>query len=235
MQKKSTKKHWDDYWTSHDHQGVVVHKEIVENIYKNVEVKGKKTLEIGGGMAGDSFELAKNGADVYILDYSKSALEEVEKYAKKQKIKVTTVEADAYKLPFKENTFDLIFHQGFLEHFRDPENLLAEQYRVLKEGGIIVADVPQKFTTYTLKKQLAIRRGKWFAGWETQFSVDELEKMLKDTGFTPIDAYGWGYYGKLHAIRNMKLGKWYKNIWDKIENSRAKLYLSWCIGVVAKK
>lgn len=235
MTQKSTKKHWEDYWSSHDHQGIVVHKELIDNIIKVINVNGKKTLEIGGGMAGDSFELAKKGADVYILDYSKKALEEVEKYAKKVKIKIHPIEADAYKLPFKDETFDLIFHQGFLEHFRDPLNLLFEQYRVLKKGGIIVVDVPQKFTTYTLKKQLAIRRGTWFAGWETQFSVKELEGLLRRAGFKPIRAYGWGYYGKLHTIRNLPLGKWYENLWRKIENSRIKLYLCWCIGVIAKK
>ncbi len=48
------------------------------------------------------------------------------------------------KLPFSENSFDLVYHSHVLEHFTCPEakKLLGECYRVLKPGGIIRVVVP---------------------------------------------------------------------------------------------
>jgi len=60
--------------------------------------------------------------------------------------------ADACRMPFREGAFDLVFHQGLMEHFRDPAPLLRENARVLKRGGHLLVDVPQRFHVYTLAK-----------------------------------------------------------------------------------
>ena len=73
-------------------------------------------------------------------------------------------------MPFADGTFDVVFHQGLLEHFRDPLPLLRENIRVLKPGGFLVVDVPQTYHYYTLGKQILIALDRWFAGWETQFT-----------------------------------------------------------------
>lgn len=46
------------------------------------------------------------------------------------------------KLPFKDNTFDLIILYDVLEHFPEPLPILRELYRVCKIGGIIEIKVP---------------------------------------------------------------------------------------------
>lgn len=235
MEKISTKTHWRTYWDRSDHQPLVRHEEMLANILAATSVKGKKILEVGVGMGGDSIFLAKKGAYVTAVDFTKEALDELRRTANSLKIKIETVQVDARKLPFKENSFDIVFHQGFLEHFTNPLEMLLEQKRVLKPGGLLVVDVPQRYTTYTIKKHLLMLLGKWFAGWEREFSVHELEDLLKKAGLIPIRSYGWGYYGKLYNLRRAKLGRWYEKLWQRIEGSRAKCYLSWCIGVIAKK
>lgn len=235
MDRQSTINHWETYWREENHQPLVCHKEMLKNIKKTIEVCGKDILEVGAGMGGDGIYLAKLGANVTSLDFSLKALSEIVKNAEKEKVIIKTIQANAEKIPFPDNSFDLIFHQGFLEHFRDPLKMILEQKRVLKKGGFLVIDVPQKFTTYTLKKHLLMLFGKWFAGWEREFSISELEDIIKKVGMEKTLTYGWGYYGKLYNLRNLNLGKWYKNLWEKIENSRTKLYLNWCIGIIAKK
>lgn len=235
MLKKSTKADWQKYWVSEDHQPQVIHEDLLDNLQRVIEIKGKKILEIGGGMGGDSLYLAKEGAEVTVLDFVKEALNKIKISAKKQKLDLQIVLADARKMPFKDRTFDIVFHQGFLEHFHDPLPLLHEQWRVLKNKGIIVVDVPQKYTTYTIKKHVAMWQKKWFAGWEMEYSIGELEKLLTKCGFKIISSYGWGYYGKLNKIRHLNLGNWYELLWEKIEASRIKLYLVFSIGIVAEK
>lgn len=235
MVKKSTKIHWEKYWKSKDHQPQVVHKELLDNLQKIVTIKGKRILEIGTGMGGDSFYLVKKGAEVTVLDFSSAALKKLRASADKEKVKLHTILADAKKIPLEAESFDIIFHQGFLEHFRNPELYLLEQKRILKKGGFLLVDVPQKFTTYTLKKHFKMWQGKWFSGWEKEYSINQLESLLRKAGLKVVCSYGWGYYGKLYKIRHLKLGRWYQLLWKKIESSKIKLYLTFSIGVIARK
>jgi len=45
--------------------------------------------------------------------------------------------ADAEFLPFRDNSFDLVYSRNVLEHLPNPLNALCEQKRVCKEGGRI--------------------------------------------------------------------------------------------------
>lgn len=235
MDNKSTINHWEIYWHQEGHQSLVCHKEMLENINQVINVRGKNILEVGAGMGGDGIFLAKLGANVSALDFSSKALAEINNNAKKENVIINTIKADAQNIPFPDEYFDLVFHQGFLEHFKDSIKIIKEQKRVLKKGGYLVIDVPQRYTTYTLKKHILMLFGKWFAGWEKEFSIVDLEMLIKKIGMEKTLTYGWGYYGKLYNIRNLPLGKIYKKLWDKIENSKLKLYLNWCIGIMAKK
>lgn len=235
MAKESTKAHWEKYWQSQNHQPQTIHQELLDNLQKVIKIKGKKILEIGVGMGGDSLYLAKKGGLVSVLDFSEEALKKIKTSARKEKVNLETVLADAKKVPFKKETFDIVFHQGFLEHVRDTKTHLLEQKRVLKKGGFLIVDVPQRWTTYTLKKHIKMWQGEWFAGWEREFSIGELENLLRQRGFQIIQSYGWGYYGKLYTIRHLRLGQWYRRVWDRIESSRLKLYLTFSIGVVARR
>ena len=107
---------------------------------------------------------------------------------------VRIVCGDAFSLPFESGTFDVVFHQGLLEHFKNPQDILAENHRVLKPGGCVLADVPQRFHYYTLAKHVLMFFDKWFAGWETEFSPRELEAMVESAGFDVITTYGHNLY-----------------------------------------
>jgi len=100
------------------------------------------------------------------------------------------VRADALRMPFRDGAFAVVFHQGLLEHFRDPAPLLAETARVTRRGGRAVVDVPQTFHLYTAMKQVLIALGAWFAGWETQFTPGGLERRMREAGLRVTRSYG---------------------------------------------
>jgi len=85
-------------------------------------------------------------------------------------------------MPFRDGAIDISFHQGLLEHFRDPLPLLAENARITRSGGRVLVDVPQTFHLYTVMKKLLILVNRWFAGWETQFTVPQLERLVRESG-----------------------------------------------------
>ena len=57
---------------------------------------------------------------------------------------IMTARGDARELPLRDDSFDLVFSAGLLEHFTGDElqGVLSEQIRVLAEGGILVILVP---------------------------------------------------------------------------------------------
>ena len=113
--------------------------------------------------------------------------------------------ADARKMPFSAESFDFVYSVGLLEHFEDPMALLAEQYRVLRTGGYLMVQVPQKYSLYTALKKVLIRLGKWpYGGWETEFSDREISALVREAGLEPQYVYGYGSFF-LAAVRHAVL------------------------------
>jgi len=50
--------------------------------------------------------------------------------------------ADASRLPFKNNSVDAIVNIVILEHVPEPEKVVDEMYRVIKNGGVIYSHIP---------------------------------------------------------------------------------------------
>ncbi|MDZ7859641.1 MAG: class I SAM-dependent methyltransferase [Candidatus Krumholzibacteriota bacterium] len=187
----SEKRHWNSFWEqSPDVNQVYDNEERVSRHFTEiVPPEGLRILEVGAGSGRDGILFSRMGARVVSLDYSKSALGLV----KSQLSSGDSVDlccGDAFSLPFKDETFDLVFHQGLLEHFRNPDDMIKEHKRVIKKGGYLLVDVPQRYHYYTVGKHLLISLGKWFAGWETEYSVKELERMLERQGLTVVKSYG---------------------------------------------
>ncbi len=146
-------------------------------------------LEVGAGTGRDAIELARRGARAVALDYSLPGLALIRKQIEPGDA-VSVVCGDAFAMPFPDGVFDVVFHQGLLEHFRNPGDLIAENARVLKRGGLILVDVPQRWHYYTLVKHMLIAFGRWFAGWEREYSVGELERLLEAHGCSVVSSYG---------------------------------------------
>lgn len=51
---------------------------------------------------------------------------------------------DAFKLPYQDNVFDVVFSLGLIEHFEKPKilSILKEQSRVLKTNGFLLCEIP---------------------------------------------------------------------------------------------
>jgi SAM-dependent methyltransferase len=209
---------------------------------------GRRVLEVGAGTGGDSAALAAAGAFVVPLDFSAEAVQLIRETGRARAVTLRPVRGNAETMPFADAVFDLVFHQGFLEHFRDPERLLREQVRVLKTGGYLLIDVPQRFTVYAVKKFVRVHTGRWFAGYERSFSIFELRRLARRCGLTVVNAYGRGYSPHLvHHLRHLQglrshrmlgppaLRRLNDRLWGRFERSLAALLYFKDIGVVCRK
>ena len=252
----STLEHWESYW-----KGVGD----VETTYSTAErlareiladgpVDARPVLEVGAGSGRDTLALARAGAIGVVLDYSPASLGLVRDLARRQGLSLHLVQADALAMPFREGAFEVVFHQGLLEHFRDPQPLLVENMRVTRRGGRVVVDVPQTFHLYTAMKKLLIVFGVWFAGWETQFTPRELEGALARAGLRVRRSYGdWMVPGLWYRVLRELLRRgfgirlpleptgppWWSAAWRglraRLRGHRWALYTCHVIGTVAER
>jgi SAM-dependent methyltransferase len=191
-QRESTRAHWSAFWAGHQDIDQVYSNEgrIPAELARVRPLAGARVLEVGAGSGRDSLLLAQAGAKPVTLDYTREALHIIQRLARREGVAIDLVCADCTRMPFRTGAFDVVFHQGLMEHFRDPSPLLQENHRVLKQGAHLLVDVPQRYHAYTVMKHILIALGRWFAGWETEYSIGQLERLVERHGFRVRHAYG---------------------------------------------
>ena len=95
---------------------------------------GEKILDIAAGTGTSSMALKLPGVEVVAADFSKGMLAE----GKKRYPELEFVFADAMKLPFKNNEFDVVTMSFGLRNVQDRDKALGEFLRVLKPAGRLV-------------------------------------------------------------------------------------------------
>jgi ubiquinone/menaquinone biosynthesis C-methylase UbiE len=186
----SEKHHWERFWEESEQIDDVYDTDgrVVRALVEVLDPQGARILEVGAGSGRDSLELQRHGAMVAVVDYTPSALHLIRRQQAGDQL--LPICGNAFQLPFADGVFDAVFHQGLLEHFRNPLDMVRENARVLKPGGVLLVDVPQRYHYYTPLKHILIGLNRWFAGWETEFSIGELRSMLHAAQLQPVHEYG---------------------------------------------
>ena len=124
------------------------------DIAKFKEYSGKKVLEIGCGIGMDGIEFAKAKADYTGVDLSDQSIALCKKHFELFSQTGNILNTDAEKLPFADNTFDLVYSWGVLHHIPDMQKSIDEVYRVLKPGGKIAIMIYNKYSLVGLQLYL---------------------------------------------------------------------------------
>jgi ubiquinone/menaquinone biosynthesis C-methylase UbiE len=140
---------------------------------------GCKLLEAGFGSGNTGMLLSNMGYDVTLLDIEKSLIDSFQDrfpgHVSNGRIKV--VLGDMYRLPFVDNSLDLVYHQGVLEHLDDAGivSALQEQARV---GRMVVIDVPNnKYPDHPYGNERWISNRRWL-------------QLIRDAGLEVIELSG---------------------------------------------
>jgi ubiquinone/menaquinone biosynthesis C-methylase UbiE len=161
-----------------------------------VGVRSPVILEVGCGTSIDLnvLGLSLKGSRCFGTDLSLNSIAVSRKVAETLGNRTLYFVADTSHLPVKSECFDLVYSQGLLEHFQDPIPVAQEQARVLKKGGVLIINVPQKYTGYTLMKRRMMRSGTWKLGWETEFSYWDLKRLGQRLALRERKTFGYQYW-----------------------------------------
>ncbi len=101
-----------------------------------------RALDLGAGRGISSYALTRDGWRVTALEPDKSAIVgagAIRMLANETNLDITVIEDWGEKLPFTDNSFDLVYARQMLHHAHDLRALCREVYRVLKPRGLFVA------------------------------------------------------------------------------------------------
>ncbi|MGP8337573.1 MAG: class I SAM-dependent methyltransferase [Methanosarcinaceae archaeon] len=100
-------------------------------------------LDLGCGYGVNSEVFGKEFGNIYCSDLGNANLVKCKEYMSRSE-NVFYVAADARYLPFEDEHFDLVSAISLIEHVPDQEQMLREALRVLKKGGELVMQFPNR-------------------------------------------------------------------------------------------
>lgn len=181
--------------------------ETYEQINDAKKLKGAVYLEIGCGPFHFGQLVSKECSLIIGIDVSPTALVLAKKMLDKKKIKnYLLIQGDILSLPIKNNSIDVIYGGGVIEHFKNTNSCVQELYRVLKPKGISFNTVPMlnigsltyrqvwgNIPNVIFLKQFAefihitlLRSKHMRYGYEFSFLPNTMRSIHKRAGFTNV-------------------------------------------------
>src|SRR2546423_4443851 len=97
--------------------------------------RGLRVLEIGCGIGTDGLQFARAGAVYTGVDLTEAAVDLARKNFASAGLRGEFRVADAERLDFADESFDIVYSHGVLHHTPDVDSAVREIHRVLKPGG----------------------------------------------------------------------------------------------------
>lgn len=144
---KTDKEYWDNIWASQTRMtgpsGLFVEMRNIHKLLKRCVTPGMRVLEIGCAPGKILAWVAKVlRAEVSGLDYSPRGIENSKLLFDHLGISGDLRCEDVFETSFEEGSFDCVFSFGVIEHFNDPNQIVAIHVSLLKPGGKALMTIP---------------------------------------------------------------------------------------------
>jgi ubiquinone/menaquinone biosynthesis C-methylase UbiE len=142
---------YSTYWEKRGYENLA-EKNLLNKIFRSK--RGDWFLDIGGSYG----RLTSTYYDQYnhsvILDYSLKTLARNRDIIKGKYPNVELIAANAYKMPFKENSFDGALMVRVLHHIEEPDIYLRELYRIMDNNSLYIQEFANKIHIKAVVKSL---------------------------------------------------------------------------------
>jgi SAM-dependent methyltransferase len=161
-------------------------------------VDGKRVLEVACGTGRFTVMLADRGADIVGMDISEAMLEQGRRKARAAGVAdaIDFLQADAGRLPFPDDHFDVVFAMRFFHLAPDPEAYIREMRRVSKDR--VFFDAFNRYSFRSIYNWALPMGSRLYSGREVRELVVGADLELVDAAhdfFVPFGFYravpGW--------------------------------------------
>ncbi len=105
-----------------------------------LQFKGASLLGLASGGGQQIPIFSALGAKCTVLDFSNKQLESERMVSKREGYKINIIKGDmTQRLPFEDESFDMIFHPVSNCYIEDVYHVWNECYRILRHGGVLLA------------------------------------------------------------------------------------------------
>jgi SAM-dependent methyltransferase len=147
--------------------------------------RGRRVLEVGCGAGVDLARFARGGARVTGVDLAESAIALARANFEQQGLPGDFRVADGERLPFADDSFDLVYAHGVVQYTANPERLVSECRRVLRPGGEAVFQVYNRISWLNaLSRLMQVGLEHQDAPVLRKFSIGEFKRLLR--GFRDV-------------------------------------------------
>lgn len=239
----SGKEVWDDLWEKHqdineeDYFKCVVDA-VLENI--NIPIENAKILEAGAGTGTSSFQLAKKGAQVSLVDYSEKAIIRMEQMFRQNSLSANFFCDDIRNMDIDDNSYDIVFNSGVMEHFPYDQQvaILREMRRICKPNGLVITMNPNaKCLLYRVWKYVLEQIDQWAYGEENP--VLSLSNQYREVGLELVREYSIGFeeaIKQFSSFNEFKLAAQYMStFYYSLSRSEKQLIEGYLLCSVGKK
>lgn len=163
---------------------------------------------------------ASRGARPFGIDISPGIVREAQEVLAGHR--ALMVVADVRALPFRAESFDLIYSMGTIEHFPDSDTAARELVRVLRGGGRAIIGVPNKLDPFLRPLLVHVLNllGHYAYGMERSFTPAGLRRLLTTAGFEVTGLSGILFIpGWLRML----------DLWCHVRNLRAEVLTGWAV------
>jgi SAM-dependent methyltransferase len=194
--------------------------------------QGSTVLEAGCG-TGQTLASLSTRHETVGLDISRAALNLARSNCK------NPVLGSIFKIPFRDNTFDLVYNSGVIEHFEDPTNVAAirEMARVTKCSGRIIIIVPNTLCIwYKAGKCVAVMMKNFEFGYEEDYSPKRLKTAVRRAGLEIEKTFGLQVLPPLATNDREVLRQSLRKKIGFVEKALPlKQYYAYTVGIIARK
>ena len=135
---EKSKQDYEAFFTRLDNFRYQKEPHILKNLDR-INFQEKRVLEIGSGIGSDAEQIIRRGGIYTAVDLTEESVERIKMRFSLRNLPFETVErGSALKLPFAENSFDIVFSHGVLHHIPDIQRAQKEIARILKPEGVLI-------------------------------------------------------------------------------------------------
>ena len=153
---------------------------VFEDCLTSNNLRGRLTLDAGCGYGVFSEAATGRGAAVISVDIGERLVARATRRAGSR-----GVVADACRLAFRDDSFEVIISSEMIEHTTEPERAIHELARVLRAGGLLVLTTPNRVWQWPVRtvSRLGLRP---FRGFENFVTWDRLERSCAAAGLDVV-------------------------------------------------
>ena len=139
--------------------------------------KEKKCLDIGGDNGIISYYLREKEGDWASADLEEGAVNSI-----RSLVKTNVYKINGRKTPFADNTFDIVVIIDFLEHISTDKIFINELKRIMKEGSILIVNVPylKKFSFLKILRNIIGLTDEKHGHIRPGYNLEQLGELFKD-------------------------------------------------------